>query len=473
MTARRAFPGCILAACTLAGVAPLGVASAAASATAASSAAPAGMAARGHRAATAGIDVVTYPTHVRDVVVVLGALPAGDAMAGPGNAAVPSLTGMMLDRGTTTLDKFAIAERLEDVGASISFGVGTQSLEIRAKCLRKDLPMVLSILAAELRTPALPAAELAKAKQQLIGSLRESLQNTGVRAQEAFSRAVFAPGHPNRPHSVEDMLSATESATLDEIKAFHAKYVGPKHLTLIFAGDVNDAAVRREVAKDFAGWKGGEDYLRSPPGAAAREVPPHDIQVPLKDKPSTTIVLGQADGLRYRDPDALPLRVGTAILGQGFTGRLMGTVRDREGLTYGIGAAVSADSIADGAWSISATFAPTLLDHGVASTRRVLEAWWKDGVTDDELTARKQGLIGGYFVGLSTTGGLATTILTTIQRGYDLSWLDGYPVAVRAMSREDVNRAIRTHLDPSTMVLVEAGSVAAPAKGSEEPPPPR
>jgi zinc protease len=471
MTARRAFRGCILAACTLVGGAPVGAASAAA---ASPPAAPASMAARGHRAQTAAIDVVTYPTHVRDVVVVLGALPAGDAMAGTGNAAVPSLTGMMLDRGTTTLDKFAIAERLEDVGASISFGVGTQSLEIRAKCLRKDLPMVLSILAAELRTPAFPAAELAKAKQQLIGSLRESLQNTGARAQEAFSRAIFPPGHPNRPHSVEDMLSAAESATLDEIKAFHTKYVGPKHLTLIVAGDVNDAAVRREVAKDFAGWKGGEDYLRSaPPGSAAAEVPPHAVEVPLKDKPSTTIVLGQADGLRYRDPDALPLRVGTAILGQGFTGRLMGTVRDREGLTYGIGAGVSADSIADGAWSISATFAPTLLDHGIASTRRVLEAWWKDGVTDDEITARKQGLIGGYFVGLSTTGGLATTILTTIQRGYDLSWLDGYPEAVRQMSREDVNRAIRTHLDPSTMVLVEAGSLGAPAKSNEEPPPPR
>jgi zinc protease len=462
-------------ACAFIGGAPAGVASAAAAsaanATTTAAARTASMAAQAHRAETAGIDLVTYPTHVRDVIVVLGALPAGDAMAGTGNAAVPTLTGMMLDRGTTKLDKFAIAERLEDVGASISFGVGTQSLEIRAKCLRKDLPMVLSILAAELRTPALPAAELAKAQKQLIGSLRESLQNTGARAQEAFSRAIFPPGHPNRPHAVEEMISAAESATLDEVKAFHAKYVGPKHLTLIFAGDVDDAAVRREVAKDFAGWKGGEDYLRPAPTAAAGEGQPHEVDVPLKDKPSTTIVLGQADGLRYRDADTLPLRVGTAILGQGFTGRLMGTVRDREGLTYGIGAGVSADSIADGAWSISASFAPALLDHGIASTRRVLEAWWKEGVTDAELAARKQGLVGGYFVGLSTTGGLASTILTTIQRGYDLSWLDRYPEAVRAVSREEVNRAIRTHLDPSTMVLVEAGSVGAAGKGNAEPSP--
>ena len=421
------------------------------------------MAARGHRAQTAGIDLVTYHTNVRDVVVLMGALPAGDAMAGTGNAAVPTLTGMMLDRGTSTFDKFAIAERLENAGATISFAVGTQSLEIRAKCLQKDLPMVLSILAAELRSPALAPAEFAKARQQFIGSLQESLQNTGARAQEAFARAIFPPGHPNRPHTVEEFLSAAQSATLEEVKAFHVKYIGPKHMTLVLAGDVSDRAVRREIAKDFAGWSGGEDYLRPlEPAIAAREAQrTGPLEVPLKDKPSTTVIMGQATGLRYHDADSIPLRVGTAILGQGFTGRLMGTVRDREGLTYGIGAGVTADTIADGAWSISATFAPALLDRGIATTRQVLEQWWRDGITDGELEARKQGIVGGYFVGLSTTGGLASVILTDLQRGYGLDWLDRYPEVVQGVSREAVDHAMRAHLDPGAMVVVEAGSIGA------------
>ena len=64
------------------------------------------------------------------------------------------------------------------------------------------------------------------------------------------------------------------------------------------------------------------------------------------------------------------LRIGTAMLGHGFTGRLMGTVRDKQGLTYGIDAAVSEDTIADGAWDISASFAPALLEKGLASTQR-------------------------------------------------------------------------------------------------------
>ena len=60
---------------------------------------------------------------------------------------------------------------------------------------------------------------------------------------------------------------------------------------------------------------------------------------------------------------------------------------------------------------ISASFAPALLERGIASTRRVLEQWWRDGVTDAELSARKKGLVGSYEVGLSTTGGLAGAIL--------------------------------------------------------------
>ena len=112
---------------------------------AAGSSAFAAMADNAHRSRVAGIDVITYRTGVKDVVVILGALPAGDAMAGSGNIAVPTLTGMMLDRGTSTLDKFQIADRLDSVGAQISFAVGRQSLEIRARCLKKDLPMVLGI----------------------------------------------------------------------------------------------------------------------------------------------------------------------------------------------------------------------------------------------------------------------------------------------------------------------------------------
>lgn len=423
----------------------------------ASCAASANMAAQGHRAQVAGIDLITYRSQVKDVVVILGSLPAGDAMAEPGNAAIPTLTGMMLDRGTKLQDKFAIADQLDNVGAEISFSVGTQTLEIRAKCLRKDLPLVVGLIAAELRSPALLAQELDKAKQRFTGALQGSLQNTEARAQEAFGRAIFPDGHPNRPHTVAEYLAAAKSATLDEVSAFHAKYYGPAHMTLVLVGDVSAAQAAAEIAKDFSGWSGGQDFIR--PAKPAASHGPREVAVPLADKPSVSVILGQPTGLRYRDPDSLALRVGTAVLGRGFTGRLMGTVRDKEGLTYNIGAGLGEDRIADGSWDISASFAPELLNKGIASTRRELDKWWKSGITETELSERKQGIVGSYLVSLSTTAGLASAILTSVQRGYDLAWLDQYPEAVNALTRDQVNSAIKAHLNPSTMVLVKAGSL--------------
>jgi len=423
----------------------------------ASGAAAANVADQSHRSQVAGVDLVTYHTDVKDVVVILGALPAGDAMAEPGNIAIPTLAGMMLDRGTKSLDKFAIAEQLDDVGAEIAFSVGTQSLEIRAKCLKKDLPLVIGLIAAELRTPALQLQEFNKAKQQFIGALEASAQNTEARAQEAFGRAIFPQGHPNRPHTVSDYEAAAKAATLDELKAFHAKYYGPAHMTLVVVGDVAAAETQTEISKAFSGWTGGQDYVR--PAAPAALKAAGEVSVPLTDKPSISVIIGQPTGLRYKDPDALALRVGTAILGSGFTGRLMGIVRDKEGLTYNIGAAMSDDSIVDGRWDIAASFAPALLDRGLASTRRELDRWWKDGVTERELAARKQGLVGGYLVGLATTAGLANAILTDLQRGYEVSRLEEYPGAVKALTRDQVNAAIKSHLNPSMMVLVKAGSV--------------
>ncbi|MFN1222363.1 hypothetical protein, partial [Enterococcus faecium] len=88
----------------------------------------------------------------------------------------------------------------------------------------------------------------------------------------------------------------------------------------------------------------------------------------------------------------------------------------------GISASVGDDEFVDGTWSIGATFAPALLEKGVASTQRELQKWWESGVTAQELVERKTNMIGTYEVSLSTTNGMAGQILLTLERGKPLSW---------------------------------------------------
>jgi zinc protease len=422
-----------------------------------------GIASRVTRTTVAGIDLIAYPTGVKDVVTFSGALPAGDAFAGDDNAAIPTLVGMMLDQGTTTQDKFAIAQKLESVGATIGFGVGTQTVSISAKCLKKDVPLVVGLIAEQLRSPAFAAEEFEKAKKQYVGSLKRRLENTDYRAGDQFTRAVYPVGHPNRNPAPEEMIAAAEKATLAEAKAFHAKLYGPAHLTLVAVGDLDVPQLQAEIGQAFSGWTGGTAVV-SPARATGTDAP-KDQNVFMADKTSVSIVLGQASGLRYSDPDYQALRVGTAILGSGFTGRLMGNVRDKEGLTYGIASRLNNDTFSDGDWSITATFAPALLEKGLASTKRQLDLWYKDGVTDAEVAARKTGLVGTFKVGLATTDGMAGALLAAVNRGLDVTWLDEYPRKIESLTTTDINSAIKKHVKPESLFLIKAGTVpgAAPA----------
>nr|WP_283254748.1 pitrilysin family protein [Luteimonas galliterrae] len=363
----------------------------------------------------------------------------------------------MLDHGTMKRDKYAIAELLEDVGASVTFNVDGQTLGIQAKSLKKDLPVVISLIAEQLRAPAFSPVEFELVRKQFIGAMKGQVENVGYRTSEAFSRAVFPVGHPNRSPSLEELIAAAQSVTMAEVKAFHRQHYGPLHMTLVVVGDVDAIQVKREVARGFKGWQGGVDYLVATDAPAPLSAGEEAVR--LAEKTSVSILLGQPTGLRYRDTDALALRVGTAILGSGFTGRLMATIRDKEGMTYGINARMSDDTFNDGSWTISATFAPQMLEDGVESARRELLRWWSAGVTQKELDDRKQNLIGSFQVGLATTRGIADTLLQTVLRGYDIGWLDRYPEAVAALTREQVNAAIREHLDPHKMILVKAGTL--------------
>jgi zinc protease len=423
--------------------------------------AQAGVADRAVRADIGGIDVVIVKTEVQDVITLTGSIRAGDDRSPPENSSIATLTGSMLDKGTTREDKFEIAQKLGNVGAVLSFSVDASTLHIRGKCLRKDLPLLVSLLAEQLREPAFAEAEFDKVKKQLAGVIGTELEDPDFRAGNAFSRAVFPPGHPNREPAPDAFLADMNKTSIAEIRQFHQQYYGPTGMRLVIVGDVDPDAAQAELRKAFAGWSGGSippEPAKAPPLKAART---ETIFMP--DKTSVSVALGQPTELQYRDPDALPLRLGTRILGSGgFTSRLMATVRDKEGLTYGIYATLSDDTFADGAWNVGATFAPALLDKGLASTRRVVDAWRSNGVTDAELARAKKELAGSYQVGLSTTSGLAGAILIMLNRGMPLSFVDEYPARVAAITREQVNEAIKRHIDPDKLVLVQAGTIGNP-----------
>lgn len=420
----------------------------------------AGIADRIVRSQAGSIDLLTYPMAPQEMVSISGVMPLGDADAASKatNPAVPLLTGMLLQEGSTRRDKVAISALLDGLGAQLSFQTDGGYVGIHGQSLTKDLPTLIDLMAEQLRVPAFKADELAKAKIRLEAQVRQRGENPSAQAAEALYRSIYPEAHLNAPVPRERMLQAIAAATLDDIKAFHQTYYGPAHMTLVVVGGADPSRLQSMVTEAFAGWSGGKALVRQGPPRKASQA---DTQrIAMKDKASISVMLGQAIDLRANDADYLPVSAAVNILGNGFTGRLMASVRDKEGLTYGIRASLSGLSVMDGGFLVNTSFAPPLLDKGVASTRSVLDAWWKQGITQEELDARKDGMIGRHQVTMETTGQMAAMLSQTVLQDRPLSDLDTYPQRVRALTVDQVNTTIRKYLDPSKMVLVEAGTFA-------------
>lgn len=405
------------------------------------------------RTKTVGLDLLICPTGVKDVVTIKGLMPAYN----PTDPILGEIAGEMLERGTKKHDADTIAALLDKVGAQIGFSYDAGNIRFAARCLKKDSAQVIDLLAEQMREPTFPDDEFEKLRTQKLAEAQQMKEDTEIQASIAFRRAVFPAGNPQYRLTSEERIAALKKMSVDDLREFHKKYFGPEYATMVVVGDVEPGRIQGEVKSAFADWSGGV-ALPNPPVAKALDAA-KQLKVDIPGKESVNVIMGQPTGLRYADADFLPLSVGTSVLGRGFTSRLLSTVRDTEGLTYGIDAELTGSGKLDQAWVIAATFNPSLLSRGLSSTDRELAKWHRDGITDAELDYRKSALAGAHRVALATSGGLAEIILNTVRRGLELSWIDEYPKRVAGLSLKQVNGAIRKYVDPGKLVLVEAGTL--------------
>lgn len=410
------------------------------------------------RSTVANIDVVTAKTAAKDFINVIASFPIGSYFNTNGNNQAPSITTQMLSKGTTKNDKFQISQKLEKLGVNLRVSARKDDVFINFKCLSKDLQMVIDLLAEELRYPSFDSEEFKLLVQQNINNLKQQLTNPDTQASIALSNAIYPQNHLNYLTDIETSIKELESLTLDEVKSFHQVYFGTKGMRLVAVGDVDSNNLYQALNNVFGDWNSGIDtpILVSKPLVS---LSPLTKVITIPNKPSATLLIGQYTGLMKRDNDYLPFYIGTSILGGGFSGRLMQTVRDRDGLTYSISASNSTHPNAGGNFSIKASFNPKLFQKGLKATMEEITKWVNEGVTEEELAIKKANLTGSFKVGLSTTSGLASTILSFIEIGLEPSYIDQYSHDVEAVTLEQVNAAIKRYINLDKLIIIKSGSL--------------
>lgn len=405
------------------------------------------------------IDVITAKTGVKDFLTVTASFPIGAYFNTNKNRLVPSLVTQMLSKGTTKNNKLQFSQKLEKLGVNISVNAQTYTINISFKSLKKDIPTVINLLAEELRYPLFDENEFKLLKEQMIGRMKQALTNPGSQGRIALLQTLYPEGHPNYATAVEESIKNLESATIADLKNFHKTYFGTKGMHLVAVGDVDTKQLYSSLKSAFKGFNGGVTTL-------AKFTNPTKVNgftkvVTIPQKPSAEMLIGQYTGIERKDADFIPFYIGTNILGGGFSGRLMQTVRDNDGLTYSIGASHSGHTNTGGYWSVNASFNPTLFQKGLDATMVQIRKWATEGVTKEELAMQKTNLTGSFKVGLATTSGLAGTLLSFVERGLDPSYIDQYSKDIESVTLEQVNAAIKKYIDLNKLIIVKSGSLDA------------
>jgi zinc protease len=172
--------------------------------------------------------------------------------------------------------------------------------------------------------------------------------------------------------------------------------------------------------------------------------------------------------MRDDDPEYPALAIGGHMIGGGFlNSRLATRIRQKEGLSYGVGGGFSADPLdKDAQFFAQMIYAPENLRKLGIAFREEIERAATEGFTAEELEAAKTGWLKSREVGRSSDSSLAGLLNNYLYYSRNLGFDAAREDRVRKLTREDVNAAIKKHLTYARMISVRAGDfkkVAQPA----------
>ena len=406
-----------------------------------------------------GVKTYVMPTGAKDVVTVSGSMLGGSIHCANTNSKTAALVSSMLDKGTENKDKYEISETLESVGAELSFSSTRYHTHFTGFCLKNSLRTVVSLLSEQLRTPSFSSSELSTLQGRICGNLERDKENTKKLAMINFLRRLFPSNHPNYRETVNESIDLVGKVKKEDLFTFHKEQYGLGSIKIAAAGDVSPADFNSQIFEAIGDWSSKEVEIPKLT-EKAREPKEGSEIIKVQDKTSSDLYIGQPIGIDREHEDYYALMLGIYILGGNFSARLMQTVRDKQGLTYGIGSSISGVSFgADGYWNIWGTFSPDILKKGIEATKEQVDLWFNKGVTEDELSAKKTTISGSYKVSMDSTAGLAAKILSNAEHGRELSYLDEYPKIIESISLSEVNSAIKKYVNPNKLYMVAAGTL--------------
>ncbi len=379
------------------------------------------------------------------------AFPKGDVNDPSDGIGITSTMGAMINEGTENYSSRELAEKIENLGASLGVSVGQDNTIVNANTLAMYRAEIIELIAELVLRPTFPEDELELYKQNALEGLKYQRSQPDFLADEHVGKIVYG-SHPYGVNSpMEDDI---EKLTRDQLVNQHKKIFIPDNAMLIVVGDVDSESLVKEFANVFSEWQGGEVDAPEFPSFPERS----GRSITIVDRPGSSqsnIVLTNI-GIDRKNADYFPVLVMNQILGAGASSRLFMNLREEKGYTYGAYSRTYTKRLG-GSFEATSEVRTSVTGDSMKEFFYELERIRNEKVSQDELDDAKNYLTGVFPLKAETQGGLTGLIVSQVLYDLPEDYLETYRDEVNKITLEDVERVANKYVTPDKIAIVIVG----------------
>ncbi len=399
-----------------------------------------------------GVEILVVPRPSVPRLEFRLSVPAGASMGE--SAAVSELFAMGLPLGTGTMNQSQLSERVQDLGGSLQVHQDHDRLFIQAAALAEAEEELYAILAELVTEPEFPAADLATERAKLLEGLRMAKATPHFPASEALQSAIYGDHPYGRSEPGETAVRRTGRAALLD---FHQHTFTPWGAQITVVGQVEPRRTIGRIRRAFSNWAGPR---RVPQVPAVRPIGSDELLFISRPGSVQTVVMSAASGPTHGHPDHIALTLATAVLGGGFSSRMMNNLREDKGYTYSPHARLE-NHLRDGLAVASKEVRNAVTAAAYAELLYELARLATTDVPEAELQTTKSYLAGSRVIMLQTQAGLASALAQLRAHKLDHRYLEQYSKQLLATTAAEVRAAAARYLAPTVMTTVMVGDPAA------------
>ncbi len=379
-----------------------------------------------------------------------------------GRDAVAELTAALLLRGSQSKSRQQLQDEMQALNATINVNGGLTSVTASISTTAENMVPAMRLATEILREPALPESDFEQIRAQRIARLERSLTEPESLVAETLQRNLSPYPRTDVRYvpTMREEIDNLRAVSLDDVVGFHQELYGADQGELVAVGQFDPSAVEAAADDLFESWRSEQPYARIVNDYINVERIDTTIETP--DKENARFAAGLRLRMTDSDPDYAAMVMANYMLGGGITARLPNRIRNREGLSYGVGSSFSAPPEGNAAvFSASAIANPTNIPRVEFSFTDELERTLRDGFAVEELATAKQALLDERTGSRSSDRGLLNLMSARERWGRTLAWDAELDRALAALTVDEVNAAFRRHIDPTAISVVKGGDFGA------------